>query len=119
MGTSKNWCDVSELGVLRAALLCVNSSPGHGCHNHSPGVWDKAEHGGAWACPAGHSFLRQQIPSEMGVKVCIGGLSSISGHRGKYKLFKAVRVPALWFNSWRKSLQDTGKSRAEVPALHH
>lgn len=85
----------------------------------APGMWDKAEHGGAWACPAGHSFLRQQIPSEMGVKVGIGGLSSISGHRGKYKLFKAVRVPALWFNSWRKSLQDAGKSRAKVPALLH
>lgn len=71
------------------------------------------------ACPAGHSFPRQQFPIEMGIKVCTGDLSSISGLRGEYKLFKAVQVSGLCCNSWRKSLQDTGTSRAEVPALDH
>lgn len=94
--------------------------PGDGCQKSQPwGCGAGLSTVMPGACPAGHSFLRQQFPCEMGIKVCIGDLSSISGQRGKYQLFKAVRVPGLCSNSWRKSLQDTGKSRAEVSVLDH
>lgn len=66
------------------------------------------------ACPAGHSFPRQQFPFEMGIKVCIGDLSSISGHRGKYKLFKAVEVCAVILGGNPCRTQG----RAELRSLH-
>lgn len=33
------------------------------------------------AHPAGHSFLSLQFPYEMSIKLCIGDLSSMLGHR--------------------------------------
>lgn len=52
-------------------------------------VRSKVEHADAWDMTC-WTFLSLQFPYDMTIKLCIGDLSSMLGHRGKSKLIKAV-----------------------------